>query len=131
VTDVTGFGLMGHGRELALGSGVTIEIETEKVLRINGALDAIALGTIPAGLLANKEFAECVITDAEGARIGDDLRNLLYDPQTAGGLLISLAPESADPLLQALREAGLKSSRIGTVFGPYKAGQGRPAIVLR
>jgi selenide,water dikinase len=131
MTDVTGFGLMGHGRELALGSGVTIEIETEKVLRINGALDAIALGAIPAGLLANREFAECVSADAEGTRVGDDLRNLLYDPQTAGGLLISLAPESADSLMQALREAGLRPSRIGTVLGPYTAGQGRPAIVLR
>jgi selenide,water dikinase len=131
MTDVTGFGLMGHGRELALGSGVTIEIEADKVLRINGALDAIALGAIPAGLLANREFAECVSADAEGARIGDDLRNLLYDPQTAGGLLISLAPESADSLLQALCETGLRSSRIGTVLGPYVAGQGRPAIVLR
>jgi selenide, water dikinase len=131
MTDVTGFGLMGHGRELALGSGVTIEIETEKVLRINGALDAIALGAIPAGLLANREFAECVSADAEGVGIGDDLRNLLYDPQTAGGLLIALAPESADSLIEALSEAGLRPSRIGTVLGPYVAGQGRPAIVLR
>src|SRR5271154_5625047 len=114
MTDVTGFGLMGHGRELALGSGMTIEIEADKVLRINGALDAIALGAIPAGLLANREFAECVSADADGARMGDDVRNLLYDPQTAGGLLISLDPESADSLLQALRERGLSPSRIGT-----------------
>jgi len=131
MTDVTGFGLMGHGRELALGSGVTIEIEVDKVLRIDGALDAIALGAIPAGLLANREFAECVSADAEGSQIGDDVRLLLYDPQTAGGLLISVAPKSVDSLLQALREAGLRPSRIGTVLGPYVAGQGRPAIVLR
>lgn len=131
MTDVTGFGLMGHGRELALGSGVTIEIEAAKVLRIDGALDAIALGAIPAGLLANREFAECVSADAEGARISDDLRNLLYDPQTAGGLLISLAPESADSLLQLLLEAGLRPSRIGTVVGRRASGQGSPAIVLR
>jgi selenide,water dikinase len=131
MTDVTGFGLMGHGRELAIGSGVTIEIETENVLCMDGALDAIALGAIPAGLLANRQFAECVSADAEGARIGDELRNLLYDPQTAGGLLISLAPQSAESLLQALLEAGLKSSKIGTVLGPYVAGQGKPVIVLR
>ena len=60
MTDVTGFGLMGHGRELALGSGVTIEIVVEDVPRIEGALDAIHLGAIPAGLLANRDFAECV-----------------------------------------------------------------------
>jgi selenide,water dikinase len=131
MTDVTGFGLLGHGRELAIGSGVTVEIEADKVLQINGALDAIALGAIPAGLLANREFAECVSVDADGARIGGDLRHLLYDPQTAGGLLISLAPESAESLLHALRDAGLRASRIGTVIGPYVAGQGRPAIVLR
>jgi selenide,water dikinase len=131
MTDVTGFGLMGHGRELALGSGVTIEIEAEKVPRIDGALDAISLGAIPAGLLANREFSECVSADAEGARIGDDVRTLLYDPQTAGGLLISLAPESADSLLRQLCEAGLRPSRIGTALGPYVAGHGRPVIVLR
>jgi selenide, water dikinase len=131
MTDVTGFGLMGHGRELALGSGVTIEIEADKVPRINGALDAIALGAIPAGLLANREFAECVSADHEGAAISDDLRSLLYDPQTAGGLLISVASESADLLLHALREADLNPARIGTVLGHYVAGRGRPAIVLR
>jgi selenide,water dikinase len=131
MTDVTGFGLMGHGRELALGSGVMIEIEADKVLRIIGALDAIALGAVPAGLLANREFAECVSADAKGAQIADDLRSLLYDPQTAGGLLISVAPERADSLLQAVCEAGLRASRIGTALGPYVAGQGRPAIILR
>ena len=66
MTDVTGFGLMGHGRELALGSGVTIEIVVEDVPRIEGALDAIRLGAIPAGLLANRDFAECVSADASG-----------------------------------------------------------------
>jgi selenide,water dikinase len=131
MTDVTGFGLMGHGRELALGSGATIEIEVDKIPRIDGALEAIALGAIPAGLFANREFAECVSADAEGAQITDDVRNLLYDPQTAGGLLISVAPEGADALVKALRAVGLVSARIGTVLGPYAAGQGKPAIVLK
>ncbi len=85
MTDVTGFGLMGHGRELALGSGVTIEIVVDQVPRIEGALDAIHLGAIPAGLLSNRDFAECVSADAPGSQIPDDLRTLLYDPQTAGG----------------------------------------------
>ena len=86
MTDVTGFGLMGHGRELALGSGMRIAIAVEQVPRIEGALDAIHLGAIPAGLLANREFAECISADAPGSRIPDDIRMLLYDPQTAGGL---------------------------------------------
>jgi selenide, water dikinase len=131
MTDVTGFGLMGHGRELALGSEVTIEIIVEQVPRIEGALDAVHLGAIPAGLLSNRDFVECLSADQPGAQIADDLRTLLYDPQTAGGLLISVAPEHADALLGSLRNAGLNAAKIGSVRGPYTAGQGMPAIVLR
>jgi selenide, water dikinase len=131
MTDVTGFGLMGHGRELALGSGVSIEIVVEEVPRIVGALDAVHLGAIPAGLLSNRDFVECLSADQPGSQIADDLRTLLYDPQTAGGLLISVAPEHADALLGSLRSAGLNAAKIGSVRGPYTAGQGMPAIVLR
>jgi selenide, water dikinase len=131
MTDVTGFGLMGHGRELALGSGMTLEIIVDQVPRIEGALDAIHLGTIPAGLLANREFAECLSADAPGSRIPDDFRILLYDPQTAGGLLISVAPEKADEVLGSLQSAGLGAAVVGSVLGPYTAGQGTPAILLR
>jgi selenide, water dikinase len=131
MTDVTGFGLMGHSRELALGSGVTIEIVVEEVPRIEGALDAIHLGAIPAGLLANRDFAECVSTDVPGSQIADDLRTLLYDPQTAGGLLISVAPDNADAILGSLRREGLNAARIGSVRDPYTVGQGLPAILLR
>jgi selenide, water dikinase len=131
MTDVTGFGLMGHGRELALGSGVTIEIMVEAVPLIEGALDAVHLGAIPAGLLANRDFAECVSADAPGSQIADDSRTLLYDPQTAGGLLISVAPDHADALVGSLRRAGLNAAKIGSVRGPYRAGQGVPAILLR
>jgi selenide,water dikinase len=131
MTDVTGFGLMGHGRELALGSGVTIEIVVEEVPRIEGALDAIHLGAIPAGLLANRDFAECVSADAPGSHIADDVRTLLYDPQTAGGLLISVAPDDAEATLASLRRAGLNAAKIGAVREPYRAEQGVPAILLR
>jgi selenide, water dikinase len=131
MTDVTGFGLMGHGRELALGSGATIEIVVEEVPRMEGALDAIRLGAIPAGLLANRDFVECLSADAPGSQIADDLRTLLYDPQTAGGLLISVAPDHADALLGSLRRAGLNAAKIGSVHGPYRVGHGVPAILLR
>jgi selenide, water dikinase len=131
MTDVTGFGLMGHGREVALGSGMTLEIIVDQVPRIEGALDAIYLGTIPAGLLANREFAECISADAPGSKIPDDLRTLLYDPQTAGGLLISVAPEEADKVLGSLQSAGVNAAVVGSVLGPYTAGQGAPAILLR
>jgi selenide, water dikinase len=131
MTDVTGFGLMGHGRELALGSRVTIEIVVEAVPRMEGALDAIHLGAIPAGLLANRDFAECISADVPGSRISDDMRMLLYDPQTAGGLLISVVTDHADALLSSLHLAGLSAAKIGSVRGPYRVGEGLPAILLR
>jgi selenide,water dikinase len=131
MTDVTGFGLMGHGRELALGSALRIEIAVNEVPRIEGALEAIHLGAIPAGLLANREFAECISADAPGSHIPDDLRTLLYDPQTAGGLLVSVAADCAATLLGSLRTAGLNAAAIGSVIGPYTPGRGEPAILLR
>jgi selenide, water dikinase len=131
MTDVTGFGLMGHGRELALGSGMSIEILVDQVPLIDGAMDAVRLGAIPAGLLANREFAECISADAPGAQIPEELRVLLYDPQTAGGLLVSVAADGADSLLSGLQAAGLNAAKIGSVLGPYAAGQGSPAILLR
>jgi selenide, water dikinase len=69
MTDVTGFCLIGHSREIALVSGVSLEIKVERLLRIDGALDATGMGAIPAGLLANREFAECVTGDAAGAHL--------------------------------------------------------------
>jgi selenide,water dikinase len=131
MTDVTGFGLMGHGRELALGSGMRIEIVVEQVPTITGALDAVHLGAIPAGLLANREFAECICSDAPDSQIPDDLRTLLYDPQTAGGLLVSVAADSADALLESFRGARLNAAKIGSVNGLYTPGRGEPAILLR
>ena len=129
ITDITGFGLMGHGREMALGSGVVLEIEVASVPLIPGALDAVRRGAIPAGLLANREFAECLVADAPGATISDEVRTLLYDPQTAGGLLISVAHESAPALLSSLREAGVPAALIGRVPAGEKTTQA--AIVLR
>jgi selenide,water dikinase len=131
MTDITGFGLMGHGREMALGSGVVLEIEVASVPRIDGALEAVRLGSIPGGLLANREFAECLVADAPGSAIPDDQRTLLYDPQTSGGLLISAAQESAPELVAALNNAGVSAAIIGHVSGSYTAAPGEPAIVLR
>ena len=131
ITDITGFGLMGHGREMALGSGVTLEIETARVPLIEGALDAVRAGAIPGGLLSNREFAECLVEDSPGSHIPDDLRALLYDPQTSGGLLISAASDVAQNLLASLLSAGLPAAMIGRVSSPSPAGAGGPAIVLR
>lgn len=131
ITDITGFGLMGHGREMALGSGVALEIETDRVPLIEGALDAVRAGAIPGGLLSNREFAECLVHDSAQGQIPEDLRALLYDPQTSGGLLISVAAQDASELLVLLVNAGLPAAIIGSVPGSFVAGAGGPAIVLR
>ena len=131
MTDITGFGLMGHGREMAMGSGVTLEVEVDRVPLIDGALNAVRVGAIPGGLLSNREFAECQVADTPERHIPDDLRSLLYDPQTSGGLLISVASEDAAELLESLQGAGVPAAIIGRVSGSFAAGDGGPAIVLR
>ena len=89
VTDVTGFGLLGHSREMALASNVTLEIEADSVLFMDGALDYARAGAIPGGLNNNREFVESCV----GGSSPVDL--LLYDPQTSGGLLVALPSEDA------------------------------------
>ena len=109
-TDVTGFGLIGHAREMAVGSGVTLEIEVDRLRFLPGALDYARQGAIPGGLKNNREFASCAV---EAARdIAAEVDDLLYDPQTSGGLLISLAASDAAALEGALPEA----YRIGRVL---------------
>ena len=109
-TDITGFGMIGHSREMALASGVTIEIEAGRLPLLPGALEAIAAGAVPAGLKNNREFASC---DVEIAGEPDPaIVELLYDPQTAGGLLITLPEADA----RALQRAFPAAVRIGRVI---------------
>jgi selenide,water dikinase len=102
-TDVTGFGMIGHAREMALASNVTLEIETAKVPLLDGALDAVRAGAIPGGLKNNREFASCAV-EADVA-IDPALVDLLYDPQTSGGLLIALPDSDAAALECILPQA--------------------------
>jgi selenide,water dikinase len=95
-TDITGFGLLGHAREMALGSGVTLEIDAASVPLLSGALDYARQGCLPGGLKNNREFAsDCV---AANPGIAPELIDLLYDPQTSGGLLVSLPEPDAASL---------------------------------
>jgi selenide,water dikinase len=130
ITDVTGFGLMGHGREMALGSNVTLQIEAASVPVMAGALEAIALGAIPGGLLSNREFAECLVVDAPQTDIPGDVRTLLFDPQTSGGLLIAIEKRQTHSLMQELQNLGLKPAAIGTVTEPHRENQKTWAIRL-
>ncbi len=112
MTDVTGFGLIGHAREMALASGVSLRISSQHIAALPGALECIRAGYIPGGLNNNRDFAECVVS-YEGT-VSDELKALLFDPQTAGGLLIS-TPED-ERLVKALNDAGVKAAQIGEVL---------------
>ena len=99
VTDITGFGLLGHAREMALASHVTLEIDAGQVPFLAGAVEYARAGALAGGLRNNRDFvASCV----EGSSEYDDL---LYDPQTSGGLLIALPEQDAAVLGNRLRSA--------------------------
>src|SRR5262249_38738682 len=88
MTDVTGFGMIGHAREMALGSKVSMRLFGSQVPLLEGALECVRAGFIPGGLKANREFAECLLGYEDG--VPEEIRTLLFDPQTAGGLLIAV-----------------------------------------
>jgi selenide,water dikinase len=92
-TDVTGFGLIGHAREMALASQVTLEIAVDRLQFLPGAVEYARSGALPGGLKNNREFASCVVET--GRQLPPEIEALLYDPQTSGGLLISLSESDA------------------------------------
>jgi selenide,water dikinase len=109
-TDISGFGLLGHAREMALASDVTLEIDAAAVRFLPGALDYARAGAIPGGLNNNREFVSCAV--AMPAGIAREVEDLLYDPQTSGGLLISMPERDAAGFGRALEGA----YRIGRVL---------------
>src|SRR5208282_306356 len=100
MTDVTGFSLIGHSRGMALASDVALRFFSTDIPILPGALECISAGYIPGGLNNNRDFAECVV--GYDAGVPEDLRTLLFDPQTAGGLLISVASDDSAPLIESL-----------------------------
>jgi selenide, water dikinase len=111
MTDVTGFGMIGHLREMLLASDVSAQLFASRVPLLAGALECVRAGFIPAGLKNNRDFAECLV-EYDNA-VPEEIRALLFDPQTAGGLLIS-TPHPA-PLTRALHAAGVPAIMIGEV----------------
>ena len=109
-TDITGFGLIGHASEVAAASGCSLEIEAGSVPLLDGAR-ALVQGNVPGGGRTNREHFEGRVRVVEG--IDSAVIELLYDPQTSGGLLIACAGEHAADLLSALAEAGVPTSRVG------------------
>ena len=120
VTDVTGFSLLGHAREMALGDpthgieSVSFEIDHRAFAYIPGAVEAAREGHLSGGLKNNRTFiGDCAVFEAT---VPSEYQDLLFDPQTSGGLLISIAPESADAAISALERRRVSSRRVGRVF---------------
>lgn len=117
-TDVTGFSFLGHASEMAAGSDVQLRIDTAAIDLIPEALDFARMGILPAGMYRNRMFAEPMV-DAGSVELA--VQDMLYDPQTAGGLLIACDPANADALFAALKDAVPSAQRVGTVQ-PYAGG---------
>jgi selenide,water dikinase len=100
-TDISGYGLIGHAREVAAASKVTLEIEARRVQFLPGAVEYSRQGALPGGLKNNREFASCAVELA--CELPAEIENLLYDPQTSGGLLIALPEADAARLAGAYR----------------------------
>lgn len=112
VTDITGFGLVGHAYEMARGSAVTVEFEAEAVPLMEGVADLARKGMLPAGIESNRAY---VGENVSWNRVSRTLQQFLLDPQTSGGLLISLPEEAAGRLQAEAGTAGTALWRIGRV----------------
>jgi len=113
-TDVTGFGLLGHAREMAVGSKVSFAFDSAQIEFLPGARELAQKGFLPGGLKRNLEFIGDCVEFAPG--VPEDIRNLLFDPQTSGGLLLSVAWKDATRLLGSLRANGVSAQPVGEVF---------------
>jgi selenide,water dikinase len=98
---------------LLASENVSAEIHVGSIPLLEGALECVRAGYIPAGLKANREFAECVVGYDD--EVSDDMKTLLFDPQTAGGLVIAVAREHRLELVESLEAAGVKATEIGEV----------------
>jgi selenide, water dikinase len=113
VTDVTGFGLLGHAHETASRSGVRIVLDAGALTALPGALEVVRAAEVTGGDRRNREFAGEHVDVAEG--LAEDVVALAWDPQTSGGLLVSLPKERGAVLQATFDAAGLFLARIGTV----------------
>ena len=113
-TDITGFGLIGHLAEMVSGSQLGVIINPETVPIIPDALDFANMGLVPAGAHRNRQFREAMVESPPD--LDRAVQDILYDPQTSGGLLISVTSKEADNMVNQLRESGIaKAAIIGEV----------------
>jgi selenide, water dikinase len=111
-TDVTGFSLMGHGLEMAEGSGVSLLFHAGAIDMIGEALELAKMGIIPEGAYRNREFAQ---EQTDLGKLPLEVTDVLFDPQTSGGLLIAVAPKDADSVYTALKDKVPSAQRVGEV----------------
>jgi selenide,water dikinase len=114
-TDITGFGLAGHGSSMAAASGVTLVFDAAALPVLDGALD-LAMGNLPGGGRTNESHFGGGVTVAPG--VPEPLRRVAFDPQTSGGLLLAVGPDHESALLDGLRAAGIAPARVGSVAAP-------------
>ena len=109
-TDITGFGLLGHLAEMVMGSETGARLMADKIPIIPGTLELASMGLFPAGAYKNKEFRKCMVDF--GPSVDMILRDMLFDPQTSGGLLICVDRGSSDELLESLQDRGIPEAAI-------------------
>ena len=117
-TDVTGFGLLGHTCEMAQGSDVQITLRTGDMDLIGESLEFARMGLLPEGMYRNRQFAEKYV---DGGAVELAVQDMLYDPQTSGGLLIAVDPDDAPALFAELQSCVPSAQCLGTVE-EYKGG---------
>jgi selenide,water dikinase len=124
-TDITGFGLAGHLSEIAVQSGVELEVYGQAIPVFDGVMGLIRDGVISGAVERNRDYASAFVKTQKG--VGEDIETLLYDPQTSGGLLIAVRKSKAPALLAALKKRGVRHA---TVIGRVtRKGPGK--IILR
>lgn len=108
-TDITGFGLLGHVYEMASGSNVAMKIQAAAIPILPDAAEAAAMGLVPAGAYVNRDYLTTIRIDPS---VPTHIQDLCFDPQTSGGLLLSVPPEKAIEIVRALQKAGVGQTKI-------------------
>ena len=111
-TDVTGFGLMGHLLEMTQGSGAGAVIDVRGIALVEESLRLAEMGILPEGMYRNRSFAE---SSVDGGDVSLAVQDMLYDPQTSGGLLMAVDPDDADALFEELEPSVPRAQRIGRI----------------
>jgi selenide, water dikinase len=114
-TDITGFGFLGHAREMALASGVSMELSFGRIPLMRGALRAAGMGLVPAGAYANRDYVAEGLVVPDEKTVGEREIDVLCDPQTSGGLFIAVPASKENRLLQAMATRNVEAAVVGRV----------------